>query len=244
MKKSLILLLMLLAISSHACGASLTYPALGNIDLGEGTIEAWVILEFDPVPTGSEKTSIPFSFLKLQSDPDNYLWLLWRIQKSNTGPYATSKKDGNKFTPNWGLVKGWSKGEKHHIAFCWKPDKNWWIIDGKKVREVKQSLQHAIAINERLNIVFGGRRAGRVIIDDLRISSVARAESEVGFHRPGGLKIDPFTLLLDTFDKPFKCDGTKKTKAKVMIPSAAQTGGMPDKKCKFVSGIKGTGLEL
>ncbi len=243
MKKSLILVIIIFAISSCAYGARLSYPALGNIQLKEGTIEVWIVPEFE-ITGSNDNIHIPFKFFNLQQDSNNYLWLIWRLKATMTGPYATSRREGNKFTPNWALVEGWSTGEKHHIAFCWKQDKNWWIIDGKKMRETKQSLQHAIAINERLKMVFGGGLPNRMLIDDLRISSIARNESEVGFHTPGNLKVDPWTLLLDTFDTPFECDGVKQTKPKIMMPSTTQTGGIPEKGCKFVTGVKGTALRL
>jgi len=244
MKRTLGFVILAVGISTCVSAATLTYPALGNIDLSEGTIEAWIILKFDPTPDTVEGTRLPFTFLTIKSDPDNYLWLLWRIRRSHTGPYATSKSNGNKFTPNWGLVEGWAEGEKHHIAFCWEQGRNWWIIDGKKMGEVKQGLRHNIPINERLKIVLGGREDGKLIIDDLRISLVARNETEVGFHAPGSLNVDPVTLLLDTFDDAFECDGIMQTKPEVMMPSTQQTGGVPDKRCEFVPGISGTGLKL
>lgn len=237
-----------LMCAQAASAGTVSYPALGNLELSEGTIEMWIIPQFDPVDEEDPSSRYwGFNLFEVRQDDDNFINLIWRSQKGRNGPFARHRQQGFRIPTNWGVVTGWKKQEPHHIAYCWEGSNDWWVIDGKKTKVASSKYGSLkLHINETIQMVLGSPDVhGTVVIDDLRISSVPRNEDEVGFHQPGKLQADPCTLLLDTFDESFDCDGVRQTQPVIMAPSVSgQTGGTPDKKCKFVPGVTNTGLRL
>lgn len=229
-----------LCAATPALSGDLRYPALGNLELRQGTIEFWLIPQFDPMAVESDRY---LPMLTVCQDADNYLTLMWRTHAGHTGPYATSMSQGFKHVPLWHLVKDWQPGQAHHVAYCWEPGRNWWVIDGQPQEPRKQSRQHDMRLSEHLALVFGDPdRQMNLVIDDLRISSVVRPPEELGHAQPGRVEADAFTLLLDRFDDAFTCDGRRQTSPEIMMPSAQQRGGLPGPGCRFVEGVSGYGL--
>ncbi|MFW6061046.1 MAG: hypothetical protein ACODAQ_12770, partial [Phycisphaeraceae bacterium] len=104
------------------CAAGqLTYPALGNIDFEQGTIEMWLVPQFDT----TERIDGAYwgrRFFQVSQDEDNRLALMWRItandDSQNGGPYVTGRSEGDRFaafTRVWHRVgvddDGWAQGE-------------------------------------------------------------------------------------------------------------------------------------
>lgn len=228
---------------------TLVYPSLGNVRPEEGTIEMWVFLEFGPAEP-RERFENSFTMFRLETEPRNLFWLFWKKESRHSGPYATLRADGRPYVPFWAVepVRGWKRGEKHHIAYAWKGARSWWILDGQSDEgSGEKRTQNAFPMSWTLDTGTSfrvGNGAGKVVIDDLRISSVARREDEVGYHSPGALRPDVFTLLLDTFDVSFKPDGVRQTSPAVMMPSATQRGGIPSPGTEFAPGVAGNGLRL
>jgi hypothetical protein len=83
-------------------------------------------------------------------------------------------------------------------------------------------------------------------MDDLRISSRPRREDEVGFHFPGRLRPDAWTLLLDTFDVPPSKPPVRQTKPILMMPSmdGALQGGLLSSDAVYTPSVSGAGLQL
>jgi hypothetical protein len=92
-------------------------------------------------------------------------------------------------------------------------------------------------------ILFGDRwnRNAKLVIDDVRVSRVARNPEELGFH--GALKSDAHTAILDSFDNAaFAPDGKQTTKPELIL---AGPGGTPSPDCEFVADGKfGKALSL
>lgn len=245
-----ILTLLLSMIFSNGVIAGISYPALGNIRLERGTIEMWVIPQFDPQSVAEsvrERSSYwGSSFFQLQRSEGDFLQLMWRVNRNgSSGPYGRNRSEGMDFLVLWHVTEDWKQGEARHIAYCWEPGRNWWIIDGQQKVERKQALKHTMMLSESLDLLVGDpRQQQQIVIDDLRISSVPRAPHEVGYHNPGNLKVDAWTLLLDTFDQKFKPDGVIQTQPEVMMPRLGQTGGVPAPGTRFVEGVNGYGMEL
>ena len=79
-----------------------------------------------------------------------------------------------------------------------------------------------------------------MVIDDLRVSTVARRPDELGF-AVGKLSPDPFTAVLDSFEADFEPDGKTATRPALILSGP---GGVPSKGCAFVPGRFGKALSL
>lgn len=229
------------------CGAggTISYPALGNIYMQEGTIEMWLIPQVDLMAKNMFSKIYWRHPLFMMEQKGLSFQLAWLVRKGRSCPVAlhvVEKAGLNHYLP----VKKWDNKQPRHIAYCWKAGVDWWIIDGKKLPKKQHREWHRVPIDGQLRIVLGSERfQGFFVVDDLRISSVARRVNEVGFHYPGKLKLDQWTLLLDNFDKPFQCNGIHRTATQAMTPASdGKPGGIPDNNCKFVPSINGTGICL
>ena len=229
-------------------GGTISYPAMGNVELPQGTIEMWITPQFDPIDSDlAKKDYWGFNLVQIYQDDDNFICLIWRSIKGRRGPFARHRQQGFRIPTNFSTISGWKKDEPHHIAYCWEGETDWWVIDGKKTNESSSKYGPLkLHMNESMTIELGTAKVNeKFVIDDLRISSIARKEDEVGYHNPGKLGNDAWTLLLDTFDEPFECDGTTQTSPVIMTPSVSgQSGGIPDKNCKFVPGVSKSALSL
>jgi|GEM_PF-3991824 hypothetical protein len=235
----------LLLLSFGVTGGSISYPVLGNLYMPQGTIEMWLIPQVEPMGENMLKKNYWGHPLFTVKQSDSSFQLLWMVRKGRSCPvalHAVGKTGLNHYLP----VEKWGKGEPRHIAYCWDSGKDWWIIDGVEMPVKQHSEWHRASIGTQLRMILGSEKIhGMFVIDDLRISSVARRTDEVGFHHPGKLKNDPWTLLLDNFDSPIRDNGIQRTTPQVMTPAAdGKSGGIPDRNCSFVPGISGTGLRL
>jgi len=243
-----------LLICTGAYAGWVEYPALGNIYLEEGTIEMWVIFEFDPQAEGGNyKNSL--TMFHLSPGGRNLMWLLWRHVREHAGPYATVRVEGKKYIPFWEtnqsneVVRSWKQGERHHVAYAWKGARSWWILDGKRFegsaeKQRRNNFPMSFGVASDTVLRIGDDTDQRAVIDDFRISSIVRADEDIGYHFPGQLKPDPFTLLLDTFDVDFEPDGKRQTRPVVITPSETMKGGTPSSGTQFVAGVAGNGIRL
>jgi len=241
------------ALASIACcqtlsaaeTGTLTYPAEDNIDMREGTIEFWLRVCFDV------QEHLPST--------DKYDGLLALVRLAGgSGGVTMGYFAGAGYKPSAGLfcslaskkatLHGFFLGkflpkpdEWHHLALSWKGKKFWFHLDGEQ-RVEKTCLefihlafgpmgQHPIFIGDKWH------RRAEMVIDELRISTVARRSSELGWH--GKLRVDPYTLVLDPLDGSFTPDGKKRTEPAVVFGGV---GGVPSKQCELVEGRFGNGL--
>jgi hypothetical protein len=259
--------------------AELRYPAMGNIRLDQGTVEMWLIPQFDPeAPLTRPYTG--HRLFQIQRDEDNRLALMWRAiistaegreGKQAAGLYPTGRSGGHNFADFvkiWCFVgenepgiaardaashrpKGtggplrWSPGQPKHVAFCWDQERIWWIIDGEIQREGPLLLPLNFELNEDMDLVFGDPNGSRFIFRDLRISSIPREPSEVGYHHPEGAPADFHTLLLDRLDQSVEADGHRQTSPVIMTPGPdGRRGGRIDRRVPTVETKAGPGLAL
>ncbi|MCM8768770.1 MAG: LamG domain-containing protein [Candidatus Omnitrophica bacterium] len=185
-------------------GGRIIYPAKGNINLDEGTVEAWVRLDFEPQQTSQEyKVLLPlFQF----TDPEAKVNIVIAYScpaGSQACWYLSLDSGGEKLLRLSALPRGWQKGEWHQIALTWKANQAKLYLDGKLVSEAKsnQPFKGEVKSGE---IFIGDRWTSdkvktEAVIDELRISNVERKVEELGFS--GRLKPDPFTLLLEDFEQ-------------------------------------------
>ncbi len=241
--------------------AELRYPAMGNIRLDQGTVEMWLVPQFDPeAPLTRPYTG--HRLFQIQRDEDNRLALMWRATiskaegregKQAAGLYPTGRSGGHnfaEFTTIWCFVGKngplrWSRGEPKHVAFCWDQERIWWIIDGEIQREGPLLLPLNFELNEDIDLVFGDPNGSRFIFRDLRISSIPREPSEVGYHHPEGAPADFHTLLLDRLDQSVEADGQRQTSPVIMTPGPdGRRGGRIDRRVPTVETKAGPGLAL
>lgn len=221
--------------------ADLRYPAHGNIRMDRGTIEMWLVPQFDP----AEPLTLPYfgrRLFEIRRDDDHRLALMWRavissaegrVGRQSAGLYPTGRSGGYNFanfTEVWPIFgeRGlpWSRGEPKHVAFCWDEHRIWWILDGEIVGEGPLLLPLDFAINEDMELVIGDAAGSRFVFRDLRISSVPRKPSEVGYHHPEGAPADFHTLLLDRLDRVVQdAAGRLETVPVVMMSGPDGRGG-------------------
>ena len=238
-----VFLTLLAAGAVRADTGRLTYPAQDNLDLKAGTLECWVKLGFDPeeMISAREYRGLATLFaLKAEKGGLNVLMFSGAMFKDTYG-WSCSIGGEGKPLPFAARCRPWKQDEWHHIALVWDGQKMMLYLDGKKASERVQpvTLETSFGRMTEEPIRFGdkwGKRA-KYVIDDLRLSAVARKPEELGFH--GRLKPDPFTRILDGFEADFAPDGKTRTKPEVMFSGE---GGLPDKMCEFVEGKFGKGL--
>ncbi len=190
----------------------LAYPARGNLNLTEGTIEAFFIPGFD--------TSRKAGLIRLQQGRHTMLSLVW-----DNGLSFGAKK---KITADM----KWREGVSQHIAVTWKRQANavdvaiW--VNGKAAGRGELPLDHfEIELGADDQLIIGGEQT--LVVDELRISSVVREPRG----RPSAIVADTQTLLLDRLDSVRFYRGKVMTHAEVITSDVAHPLG-------FKGGIAGS----
>jgi len=212
-------ILFLAILSSAALGQSeqAGFPARGLIDLDEGTLEAWVQFAFDP----SEKHKsykargsialLDFSspvFPRDEMSLSVYTLDFSRQHQMNTrakirfGINFEDREIRHPMSP-W-FKPGLKPASWHHIAVCWSGKRMWAYLDGKRAGDHHVDRRFDRPLNNTDMFYLGlhpQRRyyATMLVIDELRISRMARPADQIGF--AGQLQPDANTLLLLTFDQ-------------------------------------------
>lgn len=195
-----------LCLLSHTQAAdrkygNLIYPASGNIELNEGTVEIWLISGFDSEPERKDSSSwcSPFN-LTFPSDNAKYVlnFLTWgkAIVQAGYGKIQHSYV--------WTRPLVWKPGEFHHLAWTWSGRKRSVYVDGtaggkgpKGEIPVEQTVEGPLAgdlTDARIEI---GSGHSPITIDEVRISSIARTPEEIAKGWQSAPKKDATTLLLD-----------------------------------------------
>lgn len=242
--------LTLYALTLHAPRAAsaqtgtLTYPLKDNVDLRHGTIECWVQFAVnveDYLPVKDFQTIVvlfAFEGEKGSMAASHFVGSIFGAK--NGGWYFRPGPKPMMLPVSAAAI--WKKGDWHHIAVTWKEKLMTLYLDGKQAgyRDQQSTLEDAFAVVTDQRILFGDKWhvAGRFIMDDLRISNIARTPGELGF-AAGELKVDPFTLLLDPFEGDFVPDGKQKTRPRTIMVGE---GGLVTAPSVFVTGKFGKAL--
>ncbi|MCF7838785.1 MAG: LamG domain-containing protein [Candidatus Marinimicrobia bacterium] len=225
---------------------TLTYPAEDNFAMNEGTIEFWVQT---PVDLQAEISAGPYkgllTIMEVRGAAGGFnlfaytgasysnrvgLWISVGSVKAQLHPFGLGE-----FLP--------APGEWQHLALTWQGREMTFYLNGqpRAGKTFMESLDVALGIIGEAPLVFGDPRGatGRFVVDELRVSSVARTADELGFHGP--LAVDPFTRILDRFEDDFVPDGQWRTAPEVIFAGA---GGRPSRGCQFTAGRYARGLAL
>lgn len=226
MKKLIFLSVALFALS--AAGASVVYPADGNIDFEEGTLELLLSADFDPaVPPKNGKMEMPATVFQMDFPGDahnNYFALKFWNRIMNDGKHLAElrislwvkgKGQGGPSIP----VGSWKKGEFHHIAFAWKRGEMIMYCDGQQTWKGKMVLPLDMDLKQVWLLVgsralwwakssyrkresFLPEESNRICVAAIRISADSRQPGKEFDFKP-----DKLTLLLDQY-RDLKPDGT------------------------------------
>lgn len=217
--------LVLLALGGLTAGAALAQagrlelPARELMDLQEGTVEAWVMFEFDPEGWDPEKGVYQwrgrwFTFIAPQTATDLGAEVVIEYGLKNHGRLGRVEPgcnfriafshDGQKVPhPLLPACQRFGRGTWHHYAVTWTGGRfvRAWL-DGELAQEMEFPFPVARDIPGEARIIIGHPEISSLnllALDDLRISSVARRPEELGCHHVP-LAPDPQTLLLLSFD--------------------------------------------
>jgi hypothetical protein len=208
------------------------YPAEGNIDLKQGTFEAWVRPQFDPQPdvdpNDPGRGKFNRSLFDVVLPGDSQIGFYWNIDDRGMRAYY---KQGTEYPLLLTSSPKWQKGEWHHVALTWGDETAIWL-DGQKVasRAYKGTLDKPLA-GATIQL---GLTICEFDVDEMRISDVPRTS----FDLTQPPSADEHTLLLDRFNNDFTPDSKRKT-----APEKG-SAGVPGTGTGFVEGKFGRALTL
>ena len=239
--RRMILVLIALLLAGSIAGAQrgaamIERPALGLFDFTEGTVEAWVQFEFDTRGWQQDGGVYQwrgrwFSFEAPATETDLGAEVVIEYGLKNHGRRGAIEPgcnwrtafvvDGQKVPhPLLPDCTELEQGTWHHFAITWHDAHIVRAyIDGELVQEMVFPYSIARPVPEVARIVIGHPEVSsfnRLAIDDLRISSVARAPEALGFHQ-APLQADPQTLLLLDFEQIEERDGQMLLRPAVMV---------------------------
>jgi len=217
----------------YRAATSVTYPAEGNVRLDQGTVEMWVVPMFDTevkVPEGANRGAFNQDLLQVRLPNEGLVAFYWNIDDRGMRFFI---KDGQEYPLILGSRAEWRMGEPHHIAVTWG-DAVRIYGDGQLLATAEYTGTLARDLSRAM--ITLGADASRFIVDELRISGIARDEFDVS----GPLAADQNTLLLDRFDEQWQPDGYARTKPE----RCAGEGGRVARGAAFVPAKFGMGVRL
>lgn len=214
------------------------YPATGNIDLKQGTMECW----FAPSTTMGGTWRQIMGVVGAQGDMQVYYLpgaeQLLNIVVNNKGKQLSTGTKGLQLAP----------GKFAHVAVTWS-DKIRLFVDGKLAATLDTTLPADLDKDRaKFWLMLGCPRDWqgytRVVLDEFRVSKSVRYTGD--YPLPTGLFAkDADTLVLDHFETSFRPDGEDaETSAEVISGKTNELGGVPSLNCKFVPGKFGQGLDI
>lgn len=183
--------------------ATLTYPAEGQIDLKQGTFEAWVRPRFDPQPKvdpeDPARGALNRNLFDLLLADESRIGFYWNIDDLGMRVYC--RQGAKTFPVILGSRAPWQRDEWHHVAFTWG-ERLAIYFDGALVAETPyRGLLDAPLEDARIVL---GEGQSDFDFDEVRISDAARGE----FDLTRAPEADARTLLLDHLDADPAAGGT------------------------------------
>jgi len=215
-------------------------PAAGLIDFEEATVEAWVLFEFDPAqPEEGVWRGMGgwFMFDVPRSEVDRGAGMSISVGLKNIGRHGEVQsdcgmrvgfvKDGREVPhPVLPSCTSFGQGQWHHVAVTWREGRFLRVyFDGElsAERDFPASIVRDVPAAGRIILGWEGfLRENLLAIDEVRISSVARAPEEFGYHHCP-LQPDPWTMLLENFEHVTEVDGALATTPAVLATTAEPT---------------------
>lgn len=194
--------------------ACISYPAGGVMDVSEGSIELWIVNNFDPVIQLANKYYSPATYIQVSAP--GQIKADWTFgARSVPGVRDVNCRVGNVFlfvknTPESFAWK--SVGERHHLVMTWKLEDNKYTVklyhDGKLVPrgEITDVQQNPLLIGPGSRLCVGNPNytGSFFSVSELRVSVVERTPEEIAVNfktGPKGKDADSFTVLWDCFER-------------------------------------------
>lgn len=215
------------------------YPATGNIDLQQGTMECW----FAPSTEMGGAWRNIMGVVGTEGDMQVYYLpgtpQLLNVVVNNKGKQTAVGMSGLQLAP----------GKFAHVAVTWS-DKVRLFVDGKLAATLDTTLPTDLDKDRaKFWLMLGCPRDWqgytKLIVDEFRVSKSLRYAGDYTVPT-GPFAKDADTLLLDHFNVPaFRPDGEDaETQATVISGQSGELGGVPSLNGKFVGGKFGQGLDL
>ncbi len=201
---------------TYAPVGTIKWDADGNINAGQGTLEAWVRPHFDPNPPVKPDDPARGRFNRnffLFSFGGYTVGFYWNIDDRGMRVYV--RTPSGKYPIVFGARNNWRAGEWHHVALSWGRELRIYC-DGKLLaKRPWDKLWGAVPDNLRGGFIQIGGSQCDMDVDELCISDIQRQPRG----HAGPLKPDAHTLLLETFDRfDVKPSGTTTVPAKAATP--------------------------
>lgn len=215
-------------------------PAMGLLDFEEATVEGWVLFEFDPAQHEEgvwRSMGGWFIFDVPRSDVDRGAGMSINVGLRNIGRHGEVQsdcgmrvgfvKDGQEVPhPVLPSCAGFGRGRWHHVAVTWREGRFLRVyFDGElsAERDFPASIVRDVPAAGRIILGWEGfLRQNLLAIDEVRISSIARAPEEFGYrHCP--LQPDPWTMLLENFEQVTEVEGALLTTPAVLATAIEPT---------------------
>lgn len=197
-------------LAPDAVFGGITYPAKGNIQLDEGTLDLWVISNFD---TDYEIDKSPADhnwracLFNLLFPEDNSHYVLQYISWGRGFAMIGYAKPPQPYV--WAGPNHWKPGEAHHVVFTWSGTKRSVFIDGICEWKGGKGLNIGRDVDVQLDLhgdltaalIQIGAGSSHITVDEVQIRRVALTPEEIIRAKNAPLVADVYTLLLD------HCDG-------------------------------------
>ena len=178
----------------------LSYPAAGNVNLRQGTLHAWVRVNFDPKAGGPQQPRFNQALFSLAFPNEDELGFYWNIDVRGMRSYVRNGSPTQNVYPAMVDASSpeWQKGERHLLTLSW--GENLAIfIDGK----LRAQVPYRGLAENRLKDATMRLEGEGFILDGLKITDAPFAEGQTATPT-----VDDHTLLLDTFGA---VQGTQRT---------------------------------
>ena len=227
----------------------LLYPSR-NLDFEEGTIEFHyrfakdIAAEF--LPTGKNYLGIANFFSIRGADGGFSLgYFGGASMQPKAGHYVGSSSTA--YNIRGGILSGKHvvpKGTWTHVAIVWAGNSIECRVNGKRTggREFNKSVRYVYGSISDRPLAFGGQYSNKsaFVIDNLRVSKIARSSDELTLH-PENRKADVYTTLWDTFET-IEIQEDQPVASRPDVMAFGETAAIVSRNCKLAEGVEGRGL--
>jgi hypothetical protein len=220
---------------------TLDYPARGNIQLDEGTLDLWVISNFDTDFKPQKDLAWQATLFNLVFPEEGWHYPLYFIPWANGFALVGYGVPQQRYV--WLGPPHWKPGEPHHVVMTWSGRKRSMFIDGicewkgSKGMNISKDVEVEGELHGELTAAIlriGGGNSS-ITIDEIQIRRIALTTEEIIKSKDAPLVADANTLLLD------HCDGGP---PEIIGGQTGETAGKLTGKHEIVNGKFGKAIKL
>ncbi len=176
---------------------AVTYPAAGNFDPRQGTLEVTLVPKFNSTAEGEVNRSL-FGVAwpaDTAPEPERGMWFYWN--QDDRGMRVVYR-EGNQYRLVHGGRFAWQPGEPHTVACTWG-ETSGIFVDGQQIAELPATPAFTGAVDLSAAVLKLGGADSDFVVRQIRISDLPRPATALGVGE-AALLADEHTLLLDRFD--------------------------------------------